>query len=74
MQALVGNIPLEFLEVVLGHAEQLLRLHKPSHVKVFRLVFSLNFLLLKSNQQILQGGGGLGELSQANLPNLGSAL
>lgn len=42
--------------------------------KVFRSVFSLHFLLLKSNQQIPQGEGGLGELSQTNLENLGSAL
>lgn len=46
----------------------------PVTCKVFRLVFSLNFLLLKSNQQIPQGEGGLGELSQTNLENLGSAL
>lgn len=43
MQALVGNIPLEFLEVVLGHAEWLLRLHEPSHMHGVQIGLFLEF-------------------------------
>lgn len=41
---------------------------------MFKLAFSLNLLLLKSNQQVSLGEGDLEELRQTNLENLGSAL
>lgn len=41
---------------------------------MFELAFSLNLLLLKSNQQVSLGEGGPEELRQTNLENLCSAL